>query len=113
MTDPQAPSHERRRHSASWKPGQSGNPGGRPKTKEWRSALLRAVDEAARNGEGKVLDEIARATVREALNGNMHAIKEIGDRIDGRAVQEVTGPDGEGLFSQVKVLFVRPDGSNT
>lgn len=52
----------------------------------------------ARKGKDQweALTDVAEKLVDEALNGNMAAIKEVADRIEGKAAQqvEVTGADG-------------------
>ena len=54
--------------------------------KMWRAAILQAV---AVQPDGKDrLREIAEVTVLMALRGDMDAIKEIGNRIDGKPRQE-------------------------
>ena len=67
------------------------NPGGgKGQEKLWRNALLRALK---RRGEGKGspqwLEVVADRCVADAAGGNTAAQKEIGDRLDGRAVQAV------------------------
>ena len=72
--------------------------------KLWRDALMRAV--RRRTGDSKddpqYLEKIADRCVSEANKGNMAAIKEIGDRLDGKAAQSValTGdPDSAVTFN--------------
>jgi hypothetical protein len=77
--------------------GQSGNPTGRPKEQAWRDALRIAVKEAMADGTPK-LRALADKTVALALDGDMHAIKEIGDRLDGKPAQAITSEDG-GAFT--------------
>lgn len=74
-----------------WKPGQSGNPNGRIGDKPWREALRRALARAAgkNGGVAEGLDSIAAAVVTLAQQGDMNAIKEIADRLDGKAAQSV------------------------
>lgn len=74
-----------------FQPGESGNPGGRPKAKEWADALRVAVKRA--DGDRTVLAAIAERVASEALNGNMVAAKEIGDRLDGKPPQAIVGDD--------------------
>ena len=69
-----------------WQPGQSGNPEGSPKGKPWAGALRRAIAEADRD---KLL-EIAKTLLDKAAEGDMQAVKELGDRLDGRAPQALT-----------------------
>lgn len=59
------------------------------KNKPWADAIARAL---ARKAEGKEngLNLVADQLVNAALNGDQWAIKEIGDRTDGKAAQSVT-----------------------
>jgi hypothetical protein len=82
--------------STSYKPGQSGNPNGRP-PKEWTMTALykEALDESLETGESKKVI-VARKLVEKAMEGDVVAIKEINNRIDGMAVQTVDQhTDGE------------------
>ena len=75
-----------------WEKGQSGNPSGGVRTrKPWREALERAVKrrDAEKDGNPQMLEVIADQCVADAANGVMPAVKEIGDRLDGKAVQGV------------------------
>jgi hypothetical protein len=78
-----------------WKPGQSGNPSGRPKklhiTVAIRAELEREGPDGIPNDEA-----IARVLVELARAGNMDAIREIADRTEGKARQRVESvSDGE------------------
>jgi hypothetical protein len=70
-------------------------PKGAKSDKEWRDAIRRAVHEQrmvdvdGKPAKRKALFLLARKTVDEALDGNMVAVKEIGDRLDGRPAQAV------------------------
>ena len=81
--------------------------GGHKTDKLWRDALMLAVK---REDEDKrvYLAVIAEKCVLAAAGGDMAAIKEIGDRLDGKAVQATTisGPDGEPIPVGVKVSYV-------
>jgi uncharacterized protein DUF5681 len=72
-----------------WKPGQSGNPGGRPKTgalaKACRDLLERQVpgDSAGRTYAQAIAERLADLS----LKGHLSAIRELGDRAEGRAGQ--------------------------
>lgn len=59
------------------------------KNKPWAEAIARAL---ARKAKGKRdgINLVADQLVASALNGDQWAIKEIGDRIDGKAAQAVT-----------------------
>ena len=76
-------------------------PKGAKSDKEWREAVRVAVHELRLGGgekaeKVKVLRLLARALVDKALGGDVTALKEVGDRLDGKAVQgvELGGPDG-------------------
>lgn len=78
-----------------WAKGQSGNPKGRISDKLWRDAIMRAVKRRASGQDPRALDKLADKVVALGLDGDMQAIKEIGDRIDGKPVQPQAGADGE------------------
>ncbi len=78
-----------------FQPGQSGNPGGKRKEKLWTDALRKASLEIDFDGNRKI-DNAARSLVKAAVGGDITAAKELGDRLDGKAVQPIAGADGEG-----------------
>ena len=73
-----------------WAKGKSGNPAGRKIEKPYRDALRLALAEA---GDEKGLREVARVHVARAKTGDMQAIKELADRMDGKVPQPVSGDD--------------------
>ena len=74
-----------------WQPGQSGNPGGRPKGRTLTARLrellqAQATDRFGKPIEGKTwLDVVAEALIREAASGEVKAVKELVDRTEGKA----------------------------
>jgi hypothetical protein len=74
--------------STSFKPGQSGNPGGRPK-KEWTWAgLLEKVGEETEVKSGqKFKDLVSKRLWIDAINGSLGAQKEIMNRMEGMPKQ--------------------------
>lgn len=74
-------------HSGRWKPGQSGNPGGRPKTKPFKEALQRVIERLGGP------DEAAAALFARAITGDVAAFKECADRLDGKVPTPVGGTD--------------------
>jgi hypothetical protein len=71
-----------------WKPGQSGNPGGRPKRDAITSALLLQLEQPNTDTE-TIADSIAAVLVKRALSGDVRAIREIADRTEGRPRQQI------------------------
>jgi len=61
----------------------------------------------------KQLHEVAYALFTKAKDGDIAAIKEIGDRIDGKSVAttEITGAEGSELPVNIAVNFLKKDGS--
>ncbi len=66
------------------------------KSKMWSAAIQRALAERSRLAGKEALDQLAGALLDKAGEGDMAALKELGDRLDGKAVQAVAGADGEG-----------------
>lgn len=56
---------------------------------------------------------IVEALLTKAEEGDISAIKEVFDRMEGKAVarQEITGADGEALPLSIGISFVKPDSS--
>jgi hypothetical protein len=54
------------------------------------------------------LDKIVNQLVTQAELGESWAVKEIIDRLDGKAVQTLENGDGSPLLSGINVTFVRP-----
>lgn len=65
--------------------GKSGNPGGKPGDKPLTEALRRKLYA----DERKKLDQLADIMFARAMSGDMQAIKEIADRLEGKPVQQV------------------------
>ena len=75
--------------STSYKPGQSGNLKGRPKDAwTWSGLIREAMEKNNLDGEPFRL-AVANALLDKAANGDVLAIKEIGNRIDGMPKQSV------------------------
>lgn len=83
--------------SGSWKAGQSGNPAGRPKREwTWKDLLEEAAEEMIeiKNNDGKATrwafkKVIARKVLSEAAKGNIGAMRELMNRMDGMPNQKV------------------------
>jgi hypothetical protein len=59
------------------------------------------------------LHAIAEKLYEKAAEGDMTAVKELGDRLDGKSVAttELTGADGKDLPIGIGISFVKPDDS--
>jgi hypothetical protein len=79
--------------------GVSGNPGGKPRRIPL-SDVIREELEKKNNGKAVNNVAIARKLIQMALAGNLDAIREIADRVEGKPRQrsEITGADGAPLF---------------
>lgn len=78
-----------------FKKGQSGNPGGRPKRGwNWAKLFELAVEEELTTKDGTMTAQakqfIVKKLVRMAVDGDMAAIKEITNRMDGMPTQHTT-----------------------
>ena len=83
------------------------NPRGQQRDKPFRDALRMEIAAA---GE-EALRKVARALLTKAAAGDVHAIREVGDRMDGRVPQAVTGDaDGAPITLRTIVTGVKREG---
>lgn len=94
-------------------------PAGRPKgaenkDKEWRDAVRRAVHDLRAATPGtkakkiRAITLLATKLVDRALEGDVAALKEIGDRLDGKPSQGVDF-GGELVITKIETVIVDPD----
>ena len=69
-----------------FEPGKSGNPSGLRREQKFRAALDRAVAQ----DDGKRLRDAAERLLDFAAQGEQWAVKELADRLDGKAAQSTT-----------------------
>lgn len=74
--------------------------GGYKTDKPWRDALRIAAFERGPSGEKK-LRIAAEKLVDAAMDGDVAALKELGDRLDGKAHQSIGGEGGGALKIEV------------
>ena len=74
-----------------------------------RAALHQALVRYKNNSIKKktVLSHVAKLLIDKALKGDMPAIKEIADRLDGKPTQAITGPSGEPITLVERVIVVQ------
>jgi Family of unknown function (DUF5681) len=73
--------------------GKSGNPGGRPKGKPFRDALIMEI--AAAGNDHQALRKTAAALLAKAGGGDVPAINLLADRTDGKVAQALIGDASE------------------
>lgn len=96
--------------------GQSGNPGGRSTEKLWRDAVRLATHrlvgdlDAPHPAKSKIIEILAHKLVLKALDGDVPALKEIGDRLDGRPAQSLLNDDESGPL-KMEITWATRSGS--
>ena len=68
------------------------------KAKLWRDSIIRELDRRTAEGESQesAIDAMARKLIDLCIEGDLEAIKELGNRLDGRPAQSVTVSGEEG-----------------
>lgn len=88
------------------------NPTGSKPDKLIRDTLNLVLKEEAANADGvqtKKLRLVCEKLVDKAIAGDIAAIKEINDRMDGRATETLVGdPDRPLAFTEIRRTIVRP-----
>lgn len=86
---------------------------GRRQEKPFRDALRMQLAEAGEDHQA--LRAVAEKLIAKAQSGDMQAIKELADRVDGKAVQAIAGDDENPIRLIQKIELVSPDddSSNT
>lgn len=101
-----------------WKPGQSGNPSGRPKRQPISDAYRKIADKpfhektkARKQRNATFAEHAAHQQFLRAIDGDTRAITEIREAIEGKATQRIElAPDLETVESlSIEVIFKRPD----
>lgn len=86
------------------------NPKNRWSDKAWRDAIRVAVNRSDKGG--KKLAQLANALVTAGIAGDVSALKEIGDRLDGKVPQSVVGGDDDSkpirMIAEVRRTIVDP-----
>lgn len=76
-----------------FKPGQSGNPEGRPKGTGITDVMRKALEK----DEGKLADAVAQVIIKKAQSGDFNFCKMLVERIDGKIPDRIAGADGGSL----------------
>lgn len=85
-----------------------------PKEKSFANMLRIAINEATESG-GTKLRDVADALVTKAMAGDVNAIKEVADRLDGKVAQAIVGDDEADpirTVTRIERLIVNPANSD-
>jgi hypothetical protein len=97
-----------------WKPGQSGNPKGRPKKgSTWAEILRDVAERIVPNSDEKTFKEVVAVRLfSEAVEGNVSAMKVIFNRMDGPPKIPLENPsesaeDAEAIAQLLQEMYKR------
>lgn len=85
-----------------FKPGESGNPAGRPKGTKNMSTILKEMLELEIEVDGVKItqkDAIIKKLIQKSTAGELSAIQEIFDRTEGKAKQEIKHEIQKGIIN--------------
>ena len=79
------------------------------KPKIWTDAIKRALARRA-DDDGRGLNKLADVLLDKALEGDLQALKELGDRLDGKPAQAIIGGDADDppIKEERVVRYVEP-----
>jgi hypothetical protein len=75
--------------------------------KVWKAAVMRALEETGADRK-KAIDSLAAALIEKGLSGDVSALKEIGDRVDGKPGQSMVlqGDENHPLVTRIERAIV-------
>jgi len=81
------------------------------KAKLWTAAIQRALDKRSRRDQVEALDELAEKLLAACESGEGWALKELGDRLEGKPAQAIIGggEDDPPIAMKGVIELVRPD----
>ena len=82
------------------------NPRGQQRDKPFRDALRMEIADAGE--DHKALRQVARALISKASEGDVPAIKEVADRLDGKVAQTIAGEDENGNTGPLVITWLKP-----
>jgi hypothetical protein len=84
-----------------------------PKEKSFANMLNIAIKEAIEGSDKTKLRAVADALVDKAMGGDVQAIKEVADRLDGKPAQAIIGGDDDDpavkFVAEIRRTIVRPN----
>lgn len=90
-----------------------GQPGNQNATRGriWRDAIQRALQKRSRTDQVEALDDLAEQLLVKAQAGDVTALKELGDRLEGKSAQQITlagDPDNPLQIEKIVREVVKP-----
>lgn len=79
-----------------------GNTNAKKENRIWGDTIRRAIAQS----DPERLRRIAERLLNKAEEGDISALKELGDRLDGKPSQAITNEDGSPLLQGITVTFV-------
>jgi hypothetical protein len=82
------------------------------KAKIWHAAIMRALErrDQSRTDGIKELDALADKLLALVANGDLPALKELGDRLDGKPAQVIVGDaDADPIQVEGRIRLVKPE----
>lgn len=86
----------------------AGAPEGNKNSRKSNRLFGETIKRIVHQSEGEITAKIAWALINKAAEGDLGAIKEFGDRVDGKAIatQELTTIDEDGNPTSIGIAFV-------
>lgn len=106
MSDAPANRKKSGNEATRWKPGQSGNPSGRPKSKPFTDALSKIFTEAE-------CLAVAKALAKKARKGSLAHFQEAANRIEGPVQREVEQLGTGSFHVVIDIPFPKHERSDT
>lgn len=85
----------------------------RPKSEKTFANMLRVAISEAHGEGGTRLRAVADALVEKAMGGDVPAIKEVADRLDGKVPQALVGDSEHDPIQVTRIELVAPDHDNS
>jgi len=80
------------------------------KGRPWAAAIKRALEKRSRVAQMEALDELAEKLLVQCDEGEITALKELGDRLDGKPAQTIQG-DAENPLTVNQIVRKVVDGA--
>ena len=77
--------------------------------KIWSDAIIRALAKRSRVTAREAIDDLAEKLLEQCDEGNMIALKEVGDRLEGKPAQTLLGDSDNPLELITRIELVTPN----